>query len=431
MKTIFLFYAIVLLYTTQSLSQNWTSIASLKIDAYGASDLIVFQNNLYIGGGFNQVNGDSSYFSCQWDGSNITPHAVFVDGKNVELFGIFHDSLYATGDFNFGSGTQGVAVWNGTQWQSASTFPHIGCAIYADSNDLYVGEYKGPVHVKTGNGPFVAMPPLFNVNAGWTFALTKFNDEIFVAGILYGYNGVTFNHIARWADTSWQPLGGGVTHEIGIARWIRCMAVFNDELYVGGHFKYVDGMPINSIAKWNGASWSAVGSGLYVVNDMKVIGNKLYVVGDFTQAGGVDANFIASWNGTEWNDEGFNVAGVSWLDCIEEYQNDIYVGIKNPSIDPITHVYRRAINTGMDAERDWVNINIYPNPASETLHFSFDDPAPGNYSVDIYSLSGVLMYHKAIQSNYVVNLDFLAKGAYSVLIRKKDKVIDRRKLIII
>ncbi len=40
------------------------------------------------------------------------------------------------------------------------------------------------------------------------------------------------------------------------------MAVYNVELYVTGGFDSAGGIAVNNIAKWNGSSWSAVGTGL-------------------------------------------------------------------------------------------------------------------------------------------------------------------------
>lgn len=40
------------------------------------------------------------------------------------------------------------------------------------------------------------------------------------------------------------------------------MAVYNNELYIGGYFDRVNGDTIYNIAKFDGTSWSDVGGGL-------------------------------------------------------------------------------------------------------------------------------------------------------------------------
>ena len=52
--------------------------------------------------------------------------------------------------------------------------------------------------------------------------------------------------------------------------------------------------PANYIAKWNGSSWSALGSGMnHFVNVLAVSGSDLYAGGDFTMAGGKLSTFLA------------------------------------------------------------------------------------------------------------------------------------------
>src|SRR5206468_9775503 len=66
------------------------------------------------------------------------------------------------------------------------------------------------------------------------------------------------------------------------------------DLYVGGGFTTAGGTPAKHIAKWNGSSWTALGSG---VNDwvsaLAVSGSDLYAGGAFTTAGGKVSAYAA------------------------------------------------------------------------------------------------------------------------------------------
>ena len=76
-------------------------------------------------------------------------------------------------------------------------------------------------------------------------------------------------------------------------------------LYAGGDFTTAGGVAANGIAKWDGSSWTALGSGMNAdVHALTVFddggGPALYAGGDFTTAGGVAANNIAKWDGSSW-----------------------------------------------------------------------------------------------------------------------------------
>jgi hypothetical protein len=85
-------------------------------------------------------------------------------------------------------------------------------------------------------------------------------------------------------------------------------------LYAGGEFTSAGGAAANRIAKWDGSSWSALGSGMnddvytLAVHD-DGISQVLHAGGLFTSAGGVAANRIARWDGSSWSSLGGGVSG--------------------------------------------------------------------------------------------------------------------------
>lgn len=78
-------------------------------------------------------------------------------------------------------------------------------------------------------------------------------------------------------------------------------------LFVAGNFNHAGGVPTGPIARWDGASWSAVGSVFFNkrIHAMTIVdepfGRALYVGGRFTPSGGFDANGVARWDGTVWS----------------------------------------------------------------------------------------------------------------------------------
>jgi hypothetical protein len=72
------------------------------------------------------------------------------------------------------------------------------------------------------------------------------------------------------------------------------LAVSGGDLYAGGLFTTAGGAPATNIAKWDGTSWSALGSGMNNdVNALAVSGSDLYAGGYFGTAGGKVSPYIA------------------------------------------------------------------------------------------------------------------------------------------
>jgi hypothetical protein len=94
-------------------------------------------------------------------------------------------------------------------------------------------------------------------------------------------------------------------------------------LYVAGKFADAGGLTVNNIARWDGTSYSALGSGLtstsgsatlaavydlYVYDDGS--GEKLYAAGDFEQSAGKPVSYIVAWDGVSWSPVGGEIPRV-------------------------------------------------------------------------------------------------------------------------
>jgi hypothetical protein len=133
----------------------------------------------------------------------------------------------------------------------------------------------------------------------WVAALAVFQDELIVGGELK-LRGLPSWNVARWDGASWRSLatesnGGGPGGPV------RALTVHNGWLIAGGDFTavYDQGgtLPANFIARWSGLQWSPLGSGLNnTCLGLSSYGNDLYAVGYFSNAGGKSSVNIACWN---------------------------------------------------------------------------------------------------------------------------------------
>src|SRR3989442_15431897 len=63
---------------------------------------------------------------------------------------------------------------------------------------------------------------------------------------------------ATFSDANWTTLGSGMG---GPSPSVYALAVSGSDLYVGSGFKTAGGIAATNIAKWNGSSWTNLGSG--------------------------------------------------------------------------------------------------------------------------------------------------------------------------
>ena len=108
--------------------------------------------------------------------------------------------------------------------------------------------------------------------------------NLYIGGDFAVAGNVVANHVAKWDGSSWSALGSGMSGPS--YPYVHALAVSGNTLYAGGSFTTAGGTAANSIAQWNGSSWSALGSGMNgQVFALAVSGNTLYAGGDFTTAG--------------------------------------------------------------------------------------------------------------------------------------------------
>ena len=118
-------------------------------------------------------------------------------------------------------------------------------------------------------------------------------------------NSNSMMRLSKWNGTTWSAVGKGPNSEVS------SMAVLGSDLYIGGYFTAVtnaNGSVVNAtnIAKWNGTTWSAVGTGPNAqVQALSTFGTNLYVGGNFQRARQSDgsqitASCICVWDGNKW-----------------------------------------------------------------------------------------------------------------------------------
>jgi len=317
---------------------NWSALGS-----NGAGDgalgsfvyaLAVSGNDLYVGGGFQNVNNNGTLLPkadkiAKWDGTNWSAfgsngagdgsinndiYAVAVSGSDVYVGGSFTDvnnngTVLGAADY--------IAKWDGTNWSALG------------SNGAGNGSLSWVVYALAVSGS--------NVYVGGAFSNVNNNGTVLGAA----------DRIAKWDGTNWSALGSNGAGDGSLNNEVVALAVSGNDVYVGGSFTDVNNNgtvlgAADKIAKWDGTNWSALGSngsGNGSLNSnvtaLAVSGSDVYVGGWFDNVNNNGtvlgaADYVAKWDGTNWSALSSNGGGNGSLnnrpESLAVSASSVYVG---------------------------------------------------------------------------------------------------------
>ncbi len=268
--------------------------------------LIVYQGDLVVNGAFPSMGGvASTQYLARYNRSTNT-WSSFSTGLGSGISNAFgtslaeyNDDLYVGGFFADATGvpnTKSIARWDGQAFSSLGT-----------------------------NWAFDS------VNAVWSLLATDAiggQNRLYIGGSFETIAGQPAGSVASWDGTNLVPIATSMTIE-GINPLVTIMTTFDDgqgggtQLYIGGRFTTVNGVTAPLVARWNGSTWSAVGTNLAPrfataeVDAMVVwddgTGPALYIGGTNLRVNADGINrATAKWNGTTWSPVGQALTGRTW-----------------------------------------------------------------------------------------------------------------------
>ncbi len=260
-----------------------------------------------------------------------------IDGPNIYIGGLFRmgreatysfvDSVTALVRWNLDEGRYsgigfGLVNLNNETAPRANNLVIAGGMLYIGGSFTMGGGYEAPnvAAMRLADDRWISLGPSIDGSSGKVVtgptpaardqfglrALAVSGENVYAGGYFSSAGGVPSRSIARWDGASWHPLGDGVGRPVdnnGMFMQpdhVNAIALLGTDVIAGGRFPVAGGVAVGNIARWNGATWSAMGSAqsptFTEVTSMATIGADLYVAGIGSGSGGR----VARWTGSDF-----------------------------------------------------------------------------------------------------------------------------------
>lgn len=374
---------------------QWDTLATFS---GGPMSIIRWQDSLIVGGYFLRINGDSLPGCAAFANGVWSQYGSFPMYGGPMGFRIINGELYAIGAFSYVDShlCKGLAKRVGNEWQ-----PVGDMSDFTDAS-MIVGdviEYQGNL-VITGAGLNIAGSP--------------------------GHGVAIFDGI------QWEILGPGIEGTWGNGR---CLAIYQNELYLGGGIHVAEGNVGEGLLKWTGSDFVPVGTGLQNANNQwalnvgasafKVRNDLLYISGQFWHAGNVPAYGVATWDGTDFC--GFGGMPAIPVDHFDFYRDTLYVSTFHTADGMPVNCVAKYVGTypdtcssfGTTVQEEWP-----PQPSTTLIRLNdnaitISGLDVGQHPLSIHDSSGRLVFVVTISTNEGCSSEIaigqLGPGAYSVI----------------
>lgn len=287
--------------------------------------------DLVVAGRFDSAGGVAATSVARWNGSAWSAVGSGFSSADLvlSLAVMPNGDLVAAGDLRtaLGGVADGVATFDGTNWtqlgaglsvpfgtmvRSVEVQPNgevVACGAFVSSGGspvLAVARWNGVAWSQIGTGIDVAIG-----EACYASQLLP-DGRLLVVGSFDSAGGVPTPYSALWNGIAWAAMttAGGAPMLDG-TQVVALVAEPSGSVVVGGNFLTAGGVSMPRIARWDGTSFTPLGSGANgQVNALaRTADGSILAAGNFSQIGGVAASGIARWNGSTWSPMGNAVLG--------------------------------------------------------------------------------------------------------------------------
>ena len=252
---------------------QWTEMSAIPLGPPQSQyyDLVTFQGEIYLAGSFLsshvQIPGGGGI--VRWDSTTNTWSDVGggVDGF-VFAMEVYQNELYVGGNFDVVGGNtvvRSMATWDGNSWDSLKNQHLLSMDTYVQ--DLITWDNKLIMGGDFNTSGFSHLAQ-YDTLSGWSGIgaspnefvddMTVYNGDLVVSGLYISTFGTQpINQIARWDGSSWHSIGMTSNDFVDINNLIE----YNGELWATGQnnvFSVGGGIPFDGMARWDGTQWHSV-----------------------------------------------------------------------------------------------------------------------------------------------------------------------------
>ncbi len=397
---------------------NGTGAFPLVHDGQGLSgssqSVCTFQGDLVVGGNFDSAGSIRASAAARWDGNHWQSMSEACNSNGYE-----HPVSYYDGFDNLTTDGE-TLIGNYMHWYNYNQHPTL--SIWDPVESLWDYSLEGMEGVAIWNGEifgFADSGVHVLQDGAWesigscdgsVWNMEALPDGLVVAGFFAEMEGVAAGGLARWDGASWSAIGTALP---GPGRAVCQFQGQTTVAYGNGYGSFV--------AAWNGTDWVSMGGMLLGnINYLEPYGDQLYAGGSVNFYDDESRGNLAYWDGQSWSmyGNGLNgeVKGMEVLDGklflvgdFTEAGNIASSGVAcllAPLPSPASVETENGVPGSLELER------AFPNPFNPTIDIVFSQSRAGFTTLDVHDIRG----------NLVRNLlnDYLEAGSHALVWNGRD-----------
>ncbi len=261
------------------------------------NSIVEYNGDIIVAGDFDSIGNHRVNNIAKWNGVTWEPISNGFDDAVFDLI-IYNGDLYACGLFTYSdtSYVGCVAKFNGNTWEGVGHLIGYATALTVFHNKLIIGgsffdQYISSIYGIAGwDG--VALDSSFGQFNNYIFKLRVYDDTMYAVGSFTSIPSNPCNYISVFYNNSWHCIG----NPTGGTNWVKDIIKYHNKIYFCGYFTHPP-----DICVYNGSGFDSLGQALGYLESFAEFNNELYIGGLFIDINGIPFNNIVRYDNLQNN----------------------------------------------------------------------------------------------------------------------------------